>query len=767
MFVARPLLAAALVAPLAGDPTSLALAQDAQEAQPQIVAAADDAQEQRHADLAAAQAEILAALEEQQATLAAHSGSDTTADADVEALAADAKAKAEAALADSEARLDAAAAEGKSAVSEADKDAPALVHTGELPVAPPPVIWASRGVFDLVPADTATAFHKRSHDGSALADAYAVDVVEAICDAEFDEFLFSTLETAGAPPELVSELRGYRNLVSTFAGAMPWDAVLGREFVWAESGSSAFGTEAGMPGMLLVSRPGTHEAEQVERSLAMLLGALTTASPIHARLDIEELPSAGGPSTTHYALRVALENYMTVLQMAVRDDTIMLGLGDAYFADALRLLRDEDAPRLLATQRFQDAIGLLPPECTATHYVDVKRQVDTVEGVMALVQDRSFNTGYWQTTLNDTLRLYDHIETVATATRCDGRDVVMETVTRFDPEATQHNPVYQLGLAKRASPELLDYVPADAVAFAMQGEVEVAPIFRAFMSELETRYDWGAPLLMGARVLGAAADFSVERDVLSWVGSEHITITLPSRARHAQKTDVETVTIWKLDDPAGMKKCLARLEAVYNELVPPLLGEMQAKLTQAESPIVPDIQLAASEGMFPSLRKLELTGLPMPLPALHFGVLGDSFVMAPSQESLESCLAAAAFMEPGLEERPLAEHLIGRSDLTGARLEPYGKGTQEWLQLIMMMQAFVLPTVRGAVADTEYAWAADSADDLLGRVTGVLQSIDFLGDAVTWSERRAGGLVQYECTKLQLAPGEVESASASDPLVSR
>lgn len=631
---------------------------------------------------------------------------------------------------------------------------------------PAPIPWTSRGLLDVVPEDTSSAFQKISDARSALADGHLARVAQAFCDAHFDGFVFDTLDKAGAPPELVTELRGYRNLFSTFGGAIPWDELLGHEFVYAESTGAAFGAE-GMPAMLLACRPGADGAADAERSLAMVFGALTAASPIHARLDIDDLGADGLARATRYAVRVPLDDETTVLQFAVCDDTLLMGLGERYFGQALALLRGGTAPRLLATRRFQLAVAPLPEDVSALKYVDVKRQVDTVEDVVALVQRRAFASGFWQSTLNDALELYRHIETVATTARCVDDEVVLETVTRFDPEATRANPWYQAGLAKAAAPELLDYVPADAVSFEMRGDVDVLPIYRAMIGAAEDRYDWAGPVFMACRVLGAAADFSLERDVLSWVGSQHLNVTMPSRAKNAMPGATDSVTLWKLADPSGVRKCLARLEAVYQVLVPPLLADLHETLTNIESPFVPDLQLREGGGLYASLHTLELSGLPFAVPPLSYGVLGDSFVLTTSQNALDSCLAAAAYMEPGLDERPLAADLLGRDDLTGASLSPWGRSIAEGVRGFVSLQGFLLPALRSAVGEGEYAWTVDSLGDLLGRVTGVLESVDFLDDAVSWSERRAGGLVQYECTRVQLKPAAEKAAVEADPLVVR
>ena len=637
---------------------------------------------------------------------------------------------------------------------------------------------ASRALLDIVPADGVSVWHKHSTPQTALLDAHAMDVVDTIMDARFDQLIFDSLDMAGADPGLMAEVHSLRNVIKTMGALVPWRDMVQGEFVYAESGRHAFGGEMAVPGLLFACRPDGDTMVELERTLAALMAGVAVAIPVHMRYDIYEEPtvvttvSGGTPQagvttdTRRYRVVFPAGSDIPVFDLAFHEDTVLLGLGEPFFNQALDLLRGGEGPKLAAEPRFLAAFDGLPEDAAYHRYVDVRARIDNMKDVAGLLAAKEFNGGTLQSLLNESFRLFDHVDTVATAARCHGDQLLLETMTRFDAEHLAGDGMLTAGIARPASAAILDYVPAEAVGFDMRGEVDLVPIWRQAMDGLAQGGGLMGEVLWMAGVMGAAADFSIERDLLSWMGSEHVVVTLPARGPGTVAGQTDTVVLWQLDDAHAAKKCLNRLEAVCTAAGPRVMGGLQELLAEIDPELSVDVTLSQADGMYPMLNEVAVTGVPMlQLPEITYGVLGKTVVLTTSERALETCLATMVGEEDGLGEHALASHLVGRNDLTSARLHSYGQVVAEMQGMVAMIGAFSGGMLGSLTAGTEAEWIPQQASELLSRVGDVIGAFDFLGDAVTWSELRPGG--HYECTAVVLAERRdvIVPTPVSDPLV--
>ncbi len=662
---------------------------------------------------------------------------------------------------------------------------------------PAPEVQATLAVpalLDIVPADGVSVWHKHSSAQTALLDAHAMDVVDTIMEARFDELLMDSLDLAGVDGGLMAEVHSFRNVVTTIGALVPWREMVRGEFVYAESGRNAFGGEVAVPGLLFACRPDGATMHELERTLAALYAGVAVAIPVHMRYDIHDEPrvrlasdspdsaddspgsrSSAAPTgvttnTRRYRVVFPAGSDIPVLELAFHEDTILLGLGEPFFEQALDLLRGGQGPRLADEPRFVAAFDGLPEDAAFHRFVDVRARIAAMKDVAGLLATKEFNGGTLQSLLNESFRLFDHVDTVATAARCHGDQLLLETMTRFDASHVAGDGMLTAGIARPASAAILDYVPAQALAFDMRGEVDLVPVWRQAMAGLQEGGGFVGEMLWMAGVLGAAADFSIERDLLSWMGSEHVVVTLPARGPGTVAGQTDTVVLWQLEDAHAAKKCLSRLEAVCVAAGPRILGGFQELLAEIDSELDVDMTLAPADGMYPMLNEVALTiqGVPMVQGfEMSYGVLGKTVVLTTSERALETCLATMVGEEDGLADHALASHLSGRDDLTSARLHSYGKTIQELQGLVALVGAVTGGILGPLTAGTQAGWVPDQASELLGKVGDVIGAFDFLGDAVTWSESRSGGQAHYECTAVVLEGRHdvTVPATGGDPLV--
>lgn len=613
----------------------------------------------------------------------------------------------------------------------------------------------------LLPLDTTSFWHKTSGPGEARLRHHAEELASAVLDARFDAWLLDVLGHAGVPDGLVAELAGWRNLAATIGGLVPWRAVFAGEVLLAESRRPAFGGGPAFPSLLLAARPPDAARAELARALPACVASLSTLTPLHARYDVERTTLPDGRPLVHHALRVPALEEATLIGLVLVDDVVLIGFGASYLESAAALAGGALAPRLVDAPRLRAAFTELPERAAVRHYVDVAGLVEHAQDVSDLLASREFARGGWQGLLAESFALLDHVETVATVARCEGDRLVLETATRLDPTVPSGHPMMSAAFAAPASPALLEYVPADALSFSMRGSVDLAPLFRRFVDRVESEWSGGPQLVWLARVLGAAADVSVERDVLSWIGAEHVSVTVPARSRMGAP---ESIVVWQLEDAEGARKCLARLENVCAAAFGPLLDRLEDELAERGIGPMPRVRVVPGEGPFRRLRHLEITGLDLPygleeripIPSPTYGVLGRTLVLTTSQDALVHCLSAAAREVPGLDEHPLAAEVFARPGVTSARLTPYGTTVNVMIDALTSLRGGPIAVLAGATEGTEAAWVPDALSELLYRVSDVLATLDDVGDAVTWAERRARGRVVYERTTISLPPWDGE-----------
>lgn len=604
---------------------------------------------------------------------------------------------------------------------------------------------------EIVPPDTTCFWSWRSGEETGLVEERALSVLDAICAAEFDEFAFEAMAELGVDPQVVTELRGLRNVVASLSGVVPWRELVRNEFLFAESNGS---------GRLIAARPEPGRFEEIERGLAGFLGSAATLMIGPVRYDIEVDDVSG---TRMYSLGLRGHVDRSIVRIAVGHGTFLLGTNENYFQTALALLEGHGGHRLIDSERYVAAYGDLDYFAPGRMYIDMRMMSSDLEEMAEHLGQRRFQAGFWQSFLNDTVGLTDSVETIVTTTQCLGYTVSTETWTRFDDQASD---MVRAGLAQPASVELMTYVPGDVIAFDMRGDVDPRPVLNWLRERWKSDWDGAENMLWASEVFEAFMGMSLENDVLSWLGSEQVSMTIPHRRSKRDRGWTEDVTLCRVRDPEGTRKCLERVEGIFHALAPPLLEKLNTFLQQSNIPLTFSAEVKPARGDFAELRKLTAVAGMMPF-VIHYGMVDDMFVTAASTHALESCLEVARGERPNLSERPLLAGLVGRDDLCSAKMHPADQSVlafQETLGTIDGVLGQVRRQMEGqADVPPEALRGIELASDLIAKVDEVLSVFDFLGDSITTSEERRGGWARYELTTIEIGSPPIDiRASKTD-----
>ena len=614
----------------------------------------------------------------------------------------------------------------------------------------------------LVPADAAAVWSWEANPGSERLASELEQVLDAVLDAQFDDWTFEALDALGLPEEVMVEVRGVRNVLTSVGALVPWRELLRDDAVLVRT-TSPMVPGCDTHGVLLISRPDAQRLPAIEQGLAGLFGALAGVAPGAVRYDIHRDATLGAPV---YQLTLRGDQPIPWLQVAVVDGVLLAAAGAEGFRRAGALLREqptnaetttrlgqpveERLHRLVDSPRFRKAVAELPRGAAGMWYLDVPAFTSDADELAELVAGRAFHAGPWQALLADALELANSVDTLAGSLECQGDRVVQQTFTRFSEGAPR---LLLDSLAAPGSGELLSYVPADVIALDMRGPVDLVPAWHQATEHLKQTWGPAENLFWAADVLQAGMDLFLDRDLLPWLGSEHVAMTLPSRSNPSAKELTDTVVLWKLRDRDGAANCLRRVDGVLERVLPKLVGKVQEWLVAAEVPYGFDIRMGPAEGMFRGLRRIEFELPMLSVPPVTYGLMGNQLILTTSERALSGCLDVAAGEADGLELHPLLAGALARHDLCSLSLRPLERELAQTVAMLggfeNMLQSFAS---QAAQNDPQAGAVLTHLDGLLAKAITVLGAFDFLDEAVTLGTVSPDGHARHETTTWQLTP---------------
>lgn len=612
---------------------------------------------------------------------------------------------------------------------------------------------------ELAPASAYSLWHMRQDPSMQFVRDGTEKVMKAIQDARFHELAIEALDMAGADSEEAEQLSGLIDLVTALVSSVDWEALTENELIYAEGPKApTHWSPPGLGSMLLASRLDSDRVDEIEGALANLLGA---AGGLTEELDLQREERSGGDGSTTrvYSLRVAGMDHMPLLQMAVRGDLLMLGFGSEFFDTALEILEGKSSQSLVRTRRFKNAVGTLPESTSSLMYFDAHRLFGWLKESIPQVMMTMPGAQQAIAPVQDVLALADFADTAVTTIHADGLDLVSECWTTYRPEAVEAgNPFYLAMRGAQPTGELLDFVPANAISFSLSQDIDLRPFYRWALERFEFYMPQASDTLLEIKAAQAIMDLSIEDDVLSWLGSETLAVTLPSE-RFPGTT--ETVMISRLRDPAGARKVIDRVHAVFDAVVPPLLERLEEELaSKGESSPIRKLKMTDASGSYPSMKQLEIAvtvpQLPIPLPQIPtvtFGVIGNLLLITTSEQALETVFAVAAGETDGLWEHPafVDGQRLPSQAVSSMSLQPLGLQMQETAAVFGTLSATMGFVLRSQPSQD---MPLELMSQAMQKVAGILRSIDFYDDVVCYSEMSEDGMTRYSRSSTRYLPSD-------------
>lgn len=612
----------------------------------------------------------------------------------------------------------------------------------------------------IVPTDVYLYVHSESVPGGEIIDGYYDEVFAALVDARFDESIVDMM-VATSPASEAEKIRQIHEVVVSVVSEVPWAQLCEKEVVFAEAmraHANNFGStilvastlepevvpsaNRGLLQLMLVAvQLGQGLGDGLELDLQLVVteeGArnVYTGDAVAA----QGMRHAGRPGTTlEYALEI--EGYDAVA-LAFQDDTMLLGFNLGcrdLVASCLALRGGEptDVEPLTESERYRETMAMLPREGAAsTVYLDFPNMFEPLQDFVYGTLVRKRAEPRWFSLAEDAFSLFEALDSVGAVTHYDGYRQVDTSVFRWaDDPATYANPLYLAGKGRGPVNDLLALVPAEATGFTVHQGFDLVPLYH-WAQGMVREYVPNGNVLVG-QLAGLEALFAVdiERDVLEYLGSPFVSVSLPPREGATGMAAMgESITIQRVADPERLQALDERFETMIEAWMPVFQGVVGEHA--GGNPFLGfEIEVGEPLARYPDVKEWAFT-IPMigRLPMVT-GYVGDLAVMGSSEATLEHVLAAGRGDVPRFAGGEGAAGLLPEGEpLASASMIGYDAMLQSLATGLGVAGSVMNWMSMGMSGDAEAAPVFKAIGGIIPKVSRVLQSMDFFDRTVSYSE---------------------------------
>jgi len=473
------------------------------------------------------------------------------------------------------------------------------------------------------------------------------------------------------------------------------------------------GGDVVLPEYLLLARGVAETAEANANGLAALLGWLTglggvpvsQSELLGARVWTVDIPQAG------YSLH-----------LFHRQDVIGFVTGRRALEQVVGSLAGKPAgPSVVASPRFQQALGLVPPPEDGIMFFDFDAFMKSMRGIMEVATKQGGQEA------EDVIRLLtkvfdlvDILDYIVASDETDGQRTLTHSVARIK-EDKRHSPLAQVFLERKPFEKFDRYLPQEATGFSLNAFLDVPRLYHLILNFVEKDLPDGAANVAQWQALLASTGFDPQADLFSWWGGEMVSVTLPPSVATPMSTS-DSVFMIRVTDPA---LALQKVNAAIDKL--------NAFLAQRNQQLMIMPAKVDAEGFRSVTHPMVMMwGL-----RLVIGVHEEWLMIGSSEPAVNKCLAVAAGKAPSItqNERFRAEGLVPKTPVLALSFSDLSHLGQE-LAMALQMVGFVGNLMMAAVPEDEPDAAEVKAVmqavfTILLKLGPVLQQIDFYSSSAS------------------------------------
>lgn len=469
------------------------------------------------------------------------------------------------------------------------------------------------------------------------------------------------------------------------------------------------------PEVLIVCRDNPDKVAQNMKGLRAILEFIVSKNE-SLRLSQEKIGSVD-------AVRLTAEGAPVGLILA-RDESLILASTSAELVgEYLDLLKGKSQKaRLIDHAAYKEAFARLPKAEESLSYVDVHGLLFGLRDLLIhyIAEDAETDPGAPKIAevINKLVARLDLIGAVAETQRTEGRATVSEQYMAMLPEA-EKSPLYAVLWKQRAFDKFDRFVPQEASSFNLVSGIDWTALYRVVLDFIEKDVPDGATAVAELRDWQTQVGFSIEDDLLSWIGGDVIVVSMANPVPNALGMDSSVVMIGLKDVP----KARSRMERAIKALADFTQQRDQPLLMQPAD---------VGEPGFTSVSHPIMSAFAIPV----YGFYDRFLVFGTSEDAVAKVLEVGKGQAPSVVANPRFKKLGIAPDgpvvaASFSDLSQLGAQLARFTGMYGMISAF-MPAE--ASKDASAAILA-----ILGRIAPVLSKINFLDSSGSVTVRKDNG----------------------------
>ena len=223
---------------------------------------------------------------------------------------------------------------------------------------------------------------------------------------------------------------------------------------------------------------------------------------------------------------------------------------------------DRSVKRLIDRPNYRKAMQALPEPENARFFCDMNGLfTGLIEGMgcieKVIPESKVNEAAPW---LRAVRRGFDHLrfmDCFASVETTDGFSTHEYTVTLFTPDA-ESKPLYRAFCSTPAIERFDRFVPKEAVSFSVSSVVDLGAVYKTVLTFIEEDIPGGQDVLTQWADLQTQMNFNIETDLLSWLGSECISVTMPPATPSPFGGGSDSVLLMQIKDTEKAQETIER-----------------------------------------------------------------------------------------------------------------------------------------------------------------------------------------------------------------
>jgi len=510
---------------------------------------------------------------------------------------------------------------------------------------------------------------------------------------------------------------------------------------------------------------GRSSPEHIEKNATALADLLAHAATLNEEFSVKKTGSGANQQVTLHFESLDLQ-----LRMIRRGDLLALSFDNGLSQQVFDMLEGKDeTPSILDSPRFKNAMSKLPKAEDRLAFVDINGLLKGVgaaaeaiipspaEGTPGDVPDP-------KTIVNKFLGHLEIFDYLASTGSMDGRTAKNEILFALSPDA-ESSKLYPVIANQKPFENFDKYIPAEAVGFRLWSGADLSALYKFIIEFVEKEIPGESPLA-NLKKMEEDNDFDIDRDLLSWISGEIISIQLPAATPNAFSTKDSVFLLRVKDDQVAKEKVDAlakRLVTIAQQMNQPLMLQP-----------VPDLK------GFMSLTHPMLAMLLRPI----FGVQDGWLIVGTTEPALKTVLATAAGKHDTIakSERFQKEGLIPKgpvSNMSYTDLSNLGTELSQMVAIFSFVGQMLPGQQQGQLQAPEGAQPQESSPNaammsgmrsllgMAGEIAPVLTKLDFFQSSASicnfdGSQWRTTSIVNYKPEKPKAAPAPSDAKPATN-----